>query len=700
MISKRLFFKLILQDMKKRIWCPIIIFISFFLTMEVQLMVMLENITQNQAVYGYDTLSYVKYNFFNQSNTLDLIAICVAAGVCAISGFSYLHSKTQIDTYHSMPVGRFKLFVSKYISGALMFIVPYVIHILICLCIVALRNLYSADILNRALICIGIRFAIFMIIYASSIVAVCLTGNNIIISIIGAVVLSCYSMVLDTLISSLYSNFLITYTYYGYKEIWAFSPFAMISKLYSVEYGYWDYISDVQEYNISYVSKILIGIIVYSVIAAILYQKRASENANKAIAFKWAEPVIKTMCVIPASFLCGIFFSDMVSNENAGNWYIFGMVFGYVIAALLLEVIFRNDIKGVFRHKKQFVFNGICTALIFIIFKYDVLGYNTYIPNDEQIQSCAVSLGLFTSYSMNVLPDGEYWYTDSISYSMHNMELTDNQSVMELARKASKDKLSGNGYQPIVIGYKLVNGKIVYRKYCVDISDEETLKLISDIFNDYNYKLGSASVLNESLDAEYQNVRCHGRYISKSIDLTDSLQSKLLEAYRTDYMKLTFDTVINTCPVGEIELTGGEVHMKNMNGYRNSTTGTLIIYPQFTNTIEIMKENGFDFNYVLNVDEVRNMSAAYLEVDKNSGYTYNRSDLKQIIDREQIQEILDNIIYCEAYWSDNLYMDNFIESEDEDHFTIYIETYDDIGIDMGFYFKKGCVPEFMNNLKN
>lgn len=38
MTSRNLFFKLVRQDFRKRIWCPVLIFITYFLGLEVRLL--------------------------------------------------------------------------------------------------------------------------------------------------------------------------------------------------------------------------------------------------------------------------------------------------------------------------------------------------------------------------------------------------------------------------------------------------------------------------------------------------------------------------------------------------------------------------------------------------------------------------------------------------------------------------------------
>jgi ABC-2 type transport system permease protein len=487
MTSKRLFFKLIKQDLNKRIWCPIIVFILFFLTQEVQLMVMIQNITEYPLSYGIDAVSYFNKAFLGASNTFDLFMIIFVAMLCAVSGFSYLHSKTQIDTYHSMPVGRFTLFASRFVAGALMFVVPYVIHLVISLLVGRAKGVYTSESFLNAMLSLGMRVLIFLIVYAASIMAVCLTGN-IVISMIAVVVINIYSLVLELMVKYLFRDFLYSFTLYGYKELWAFSPIAMIIKLYSEE-PVSLYRMTISIYSYSYLPKLLLAIVVYTIIAAVLYIKRESESAGRAIAFKWAEPIVKTMCVIPVSLFSGMFFSSLISNDKSKVWYIFGMVFGYVIVALLMEVIFRMDIKGIFKHKKQFLFNAACVALIFVIFRYDVLGYNTYVPNDSELQSCSVWLGLLDASASGTLADGttySYYSYGSAQYAFENMEIKGNPSVMELARKICTNDgyEDGSFNKQIYFGYNYIE-YMGFDRYSYTNFIEDSDNDYYDIFIEY-----------------------------------------------------------------------------------------------------------------------------------------------------------------------------------------------------------------------
>lgn len=717
MTSKKLFFKLIIQDLKKRIWCPLLIFISYFLAFEVMLLMQLDNIKQFPNRYDYDARTYVSEYFFGTNAQIYMIIVCITALVCAVSGFAYLHSKTQLDTYHSLPVSRTQLFLSKYVSGILQFLLPFLLHAVICLAMSAGKDAWNDRTFVNAMTFIGIEFVIFVLSYSTSIVAVCLTGN-IIVSILESVVLFSYSTILACFLQWMFERFLHSFTSIGssinnlfFEGLWSFSPLSMIINLFtnSAPDSIERILANDFKYNVSYIPVMVFGAVVYSALAFILYRKRASEAAGKTIAFSWAEPVIKTMCVIPAAFYSGLFFTEIASGDDNRKWFVFGMIFGYVVLALVLEIVFRMDIKGVFQHKKQFLFNAACTLLIFIIFRYDVLGYNTYVPADEQLQSCAVSIEDLMPVSQEYrLPNGSYYYVSNTRYCMEHMEIQGNPSVMELARKAAKENFDGSNYDAydddsttekyrrIIFGYKLLNGKTIYRKYWVNILDEETKRLLADVFDDYDYKIGATPAFNESWNVNFDIAYCENSFKSGSIELTPQLQAKLLETYQSEYTKLTLDTVMNTYPLGDFQLSQrGDSRFDYTLGGQG-----LLIYPQFTATIALLAENGFDFNEKVTAEDVDRIVVAYndfVEADEEPYDDYGEYQYylcPDITEKEQIQEILDNILNTSWKWQVGSYTDFFDDDGKTDYFDLIIH-FKNREEPYYYLFMKGKTPDFM-----
>lgn len=582
MISKNLYFKLIKQDFKKRIWCPILIFVACFLGLEVRMLMGMEQFTQYSDLRPYDITVYIRQYFFGREAMAMSAVACMAAFLCGISGYTYLHSKIQVDLYHSLPVSRTQLFWSRYLSGFLQFMIPFVMNIIICIGIAVGRKAITIQTIPAIFSFIGIQMIIFVLSYSVAVIATGLTGN-LIISILGTGVLFVYSTVLEVILFLMSTRFFDTYTVYNSRgnialndKIWCFSPLSMIIKLFASPNNTTQVAAQkFFKYDSSYIWVLIVAAILYSLAAYIIFVKRASESAGKSIAFRVAEPIIKTMIVIPAAFYMGFFFCSIYYIDT-DEWFLFGVIFGFTIVCILMEIIYRINLHGALMHKKQFLFNLACTMLILIVFWYDVAGYDTYVPSDSQLQSCAVSISDLMPLQQDIrVNEFGVHHLSPAEYRMANMELQGNSSVMELARKAAKEQLAyrnfdyydgieespeyietmkrQENYRNIEFGYKFPSGKVIYRSYIIDISDETTLYLLSGIFNDSNYKVGSTPIFNDYWNVSFEAIRCQSNFKIGDITLTPERQAKLMEIYYNEYIKLTLDTVMHTLPVGTLD---------------------------------------------------------------------------------------------------------------------------------------------------
>lgn len=675
MISKNLYFKLIKQDFKKRIWCPILIFVACFLGLEVRMLMGMEQFTQYSDLRPYDITVYIRQYFFGREAMAMSAVACMAAFLCGISGYTYLHSKIQVDLYHSLPVSRTQLFWSRYLSGFLQFMIPFVMNIIICIGIAVGRKAITIQTIPAIFSFIGIQMIIFVLSYSVAVIATGLTGN-LIISILGTGVLFVYSTVLEVILFLMSTRFFDTYTVYNSRgnialndKIWCFSPLSMIIKLFASPNNTTQVAAQkFFKYDSSYIWVLIVAAILYSLAAYIIFVKRASESAGKSIAFRVAEPIIKTMIVIPAAFYMGFFFCSIYYIDT-DEWFLFGVIFGFTIVCILMEIIYRINLHGALMHKKQFLFNLACTMLILIVFWYDVAGYDTYVPSDSQLQSCAVSISDLMPLQQDIrVNEFGVHHLSPAEYRMANMELQGNSSVMELARKAAKEQLAyrnfdyydgieespeyietmkrQENYRNIEFGYKFPSGKVIYRSYIIDISDETTLYLLSGIFNDSNYKVGSTPIFNDYWNVSFEAIRCQSNFKIGDITLTPERQAKLMEIYYNEYIKLTLDTVMHTLPVGTLDFMVRNINDKY---HYSSYSGNMYVYPQFTETIALIKEYGFD---MLENPTSEDVELIRLTKEKTTS-SYNNlpmadseldDETKEYTDKEQIQQILDNII--------------------------------------------------------
>ena len=169
------------------------------------------------------------------------------------------------------------------------------------------------------------------------------------------------------------------------------------------------------------------------------------------------------------------------------------------------------------------------------------------------MQSCAVSIdGLMEIAPPESITRNWYRYSDIKNYRLQTMHIEKNPSVMKLIRKAAKEGLhyksinyyigieesqeykelveQQKNYTSITVGYNLLNGSKVYRYYIVDLSDTETVQLISEIFSDYQYKLGSVPMLSaENFYQSCPEIVCTSNFHEQRLRLNVEQQSTLSE---------------------------------------------------------------------------------------------------------------------------------------------------------------------------
>ena len=113
-------------------------------------------------------------------------------------------------------------------------------------------------------------------------------------------------------------------------------------------------------------------------------------------------------------------------------------------------------------------------------------------------------------------------------------------------------------------------------------------------------------------------------------------------------MKLTFDTVMNTIPTGLITF---ESRTKQNTYYYENYTDEMFVYPQFTETIALIKEYGFDMEEKLTPDEIEYITVIGPHIDSQKmDVSVDESQKTKYTDKEQIQQILDNIINDDFFW--------------------------------------------------
>lgn len=699
MTSKNLFFKLLKEDLKRRIWTIALSVLAFFLFLTVALAISIGNYDPD-----YFAKEQIAENIAGMIGPQYLIVsfITIAGAlICGLSSFFYLHSRKKVDLYHSIPVRREMLFAVSYLNGLLIYLVPYIINVLLCFVILQMNGLMSLDRLLVAFTAVGINLLYYCLIYTLAIIAVMLTGN-IVVSCLGTAVFLVYGPVLMGIKVMYCTEFFKTYA--GDRSDSVILKFLspLGSYLYAANPRS---LGDYQMDHTSIIKTVLITVVLL-LFALFLYKKRPSEAAGKAMAFSVSKPIIKFLLVLPSALLGGIIFRQISANSSTG-WFIFGLVFVFIVSGAIIEIIYNFDVRCAFGRKRHMLINGVVVAAIVCIFQFDVFKFDLYIPDESIIESMSVSISGLDS-NLNYLEresnGNSYEYVGRDTYQLQHMKITDFGAAYTLAGigiTEAKDnrEINMEDYYTYRIKYSLKNGRIVYRNYNLNL--EESYDLLKDVFINEEYKKAHYPIYTWEAD-DLLNVSCSSMTGDKVFSLNDEEKQELLDIYRAELMGLTLDEITAGQPDATIVfwLKDGNT-LKQRGDYSSS----YYVYSQFTKTKEFLKAHGFDTSIRVGTQDVKSITVNNYQISKDGYNVYQQEyattekELEPSVtytDKEQIEEILPLVIDSDYYWN----FRSLFKCDRNLEVHLVVQT-DDYGNEFSYScFFKDSIPDFVKEDTN
>ncbi len=664
MTSKSLFYNLLREDGKRRLWSMALSFLVFFFTFPVGIALSLSERMRGEIDLTY--ISTTLKSWLGFQNGWVAAVIILLSLIMGVTSFSYLHSRQKVDFYHGIPVNRKHLFWVNYFNGILIPAAVYGVNLIIAMGVIAVNGISPAEVWKTALS----GFLLFMIhycmMYSVTVISMILTGN-VLVGILGNLVLQFYFVCVIGILEFCYSSFFYT-SYRGGGNVFnRFMDKCSAFALFMVNLERLQPGSPAGTQTVRILA-VLAVTVVLALLSFLLYKKRGSEAAGRAMAFKISMPIIRIPIVVLSSLGGSIFFWSMRSSVG---WGIFGLICGMFLSHCVIEIIYHFEFRKLFCHWKQMGACALLAAVIFCGFRYDLFGYDGYIPSEASIESVAVSMSdvnFWVSYGsaqQNSL--GEYYweYQDSDEYIFSHMKLKDTAPVLALVRDAvdRNQKLHhGDDYTDtwdngsisynFSIKYTLKNGKNIYRTY--HLSGDEVRPEIAEIFENQEFAKAVYPVLLQTTEdtawvrlsrGEQTNV------VSRDRNGTEkAMTDKLLLAYQEDLKNLKVETMEKEYPVATIQFltkmqANAETKREEIQSswkYSDVTSrGYYPVYPSFKNTLELLKECEVDvesWNSLENVKEVN--IDTYQFYDYRSTYEDNSSQYLTITDEEQISQIM------------------------------------------------------------
>ena len=378
---------------------------------------------------------------------------------------------------------------------------------------------------------------------------------------------------------------------------------------------------------------------------------------------------------------------------NDDIWTVFGLICGLLITSCLIEIIYHFDFKSLFAHKRQLAISAVAVAAIFLGFRLDVAGYDSYLPDADKVAYAGIYCETLDNNAAGAYHVTPRMYRDGYSVGMEwasqgdvadKMQISDEDGIRVLREigaqgieTASRQRKHLNGgqdwmsetdldsrYDSIVLSWHLNNGKTVYRNYRT-INVSELREQLDSIYENQSYKLGMYPVLSLQAD-DAAGINYKEEEDCSHVKLPDEqTKAALLAAYQKELMALTPDMRREEMPIAEIQFKTNEMQamidvIRKNGGYYDTFNqfDYYPIYPSFQETIAILEQCGTEVGSKVTPENTEKIVLQYqggkipedqlapadTELGKRQREYLQNSSRREvtITDPEQIAEILAN----------------------------------------------------------
>lgn len=740
MTSRVSFFKLMINDIKRRIWVPSVLLLMYIITGPVLLLIKAEN--TRLFSYGNDYLEIMADSFKPDALTM-IPTVIIASVLLAVSGFAFLFSKKKVDLYHSLPIKREKIFLVEYVSGLVVYVLLIALKLVAIIAIASSGRYLTSTAMTNIINTFWGEIFIFIFMYNVNILAVMLTGQIIVAMLAIGVLNGFYPAMVELF------NFLSAYNFVTYHEnIKLYEKYPYLSPL-MVLFAFVK-ADTYQEFPIKSIPvMLLISTVVATCVLALalyLYKIRPSESCQKAIAFEKSKPFIR----IPLVFLGGLMGIAQVSanaNKHMSVWIYVGLVFGVLIVHCAIECIFNYDFKAAFNNYKQMLICLLAVAVVFVIYSKDVFGYDKYVPAKDKIVEATISIpGLDSDLSciaikdMNENKEADIRYMSLEEYMRSHM-FTDKDmidSIYDFSQLGVTfvDKMKENMHssgdngryydakEAVVVGqddiiksvpvesleiheddpysyrengftvyYKLKSGREIARYYTGD--KDEVTKLIGELYSKDAYKKVHYGVYECADMGAISSVEVVDTFSERQMSVVGKETAEFMQVYLADLENATIED-LKGLPIASVS-----PKIKTKDQY-NETLSGYYIYPSFRRTISYMERYGVNMEGMTiypDADKVESISvSAYNYVfDKDSDVSHSMNGLMYLAEdpagKKMIDELCSKVKLYNFGWSNS----ELISKEDRVELMIYYNIQGGIQKCSTAYFEKGDIP---NELKN
>lgn len=313
-------------------------------------------------------------------NALNVVGMLVAAAIAVFAGCAatrYLNTKTSTNFYHSLPITREAIYLTKTLVGIIDFLAALVLTLSASAFVLLLRVGSSAEIGAALLGILGNAVLMFLTVFFVCVFVGMFCGTTGVQFVMTGVTLFIVPVVFACVLFFVgeFTRYVDT-QYYWDKTMMYTSP--VIRLLFSGS----------ESLSALEVILLILLVVLLAVISLLIYKKRPNENSENPIVFGKAATFLKYLIMIPATLALGIWFEEI----GGGLWLAFGLIMGALLSFMLVNAVFQKNARAMFKGFRGLVIFGVVFTLCFLALAFDVLKLGEYIPGENLISNVEVTI--------------------------------------------------------------------------------------------------------------------------------------------------------------------------------------------------------------------------------------------------------------------------------------------------------------------
>ena len=641
MTSRVSFPKLIIETLRRHLSAVLITVLVFFVHI-ISFFLNVQNILSQEYVQDMASSSFLPVSPNNSEHVIreltelslpnfaTTIMVMLIGVYLAFDFFRYMHSKKETDFYESMPIRRQKWFLTLLIASVGLYLVLAILTIVIELAIVYSVGYGSKLILEGMLWRLLCMIGAFLVCWVTTVLAMVMTGHSIIAFLGFGIFASYIPLIIGNLIPVYAGTFLKTYVYEELNPTYYyFSPISLAYKA-THNYSLWNI-----DEHWSYLLGCFIFAIIVGVIAYLLFLRRPSETAGRAMAFEKINSLIRTLIVIPLALYAGLFLNEITSVGSMA-WLIFGVIFAAGLIHGIMESIFQFDIRALISKKKQLLLTILfCLAFVFV-FWIDLFQFDKYVPDAKDVKTVKIDTYLFDQ-------NGKYFdeWKNGLTGEYVDAALTAIRDIREcMEPSASEDYIYTNDFE---VTYELKNG--LKRKRSYPYYGNEFPESLDKLYATEEFK-DDFCVLFHLDKVDISSVSVFNGVESFDINLSEEQLKEFSAIYRKEYTKLTLSESLSKEAMYKIIVS------YPLEGEDYSVSAEYKIYSDFTETLGFLR----DYN-VISFKDSQNIKLENLEIYSDK---YGKDGHYYISDETQLNELKPNMLLGDFMYHRYEYSDGYV----------------------------------------